>query len=774
MNNTIKKLIAFAIALAVLALLPAQVFADSITEYVYEVKVFYDGYEDAQKEGFTILKDKDNNIVDLNRDAGGGAGSQGDRAVYLGYKTTTDKRLAITDLALMNMKGGYKTADYDYLMQTQMDSQIMPFVRDFIKTLEEYRQNLVSDDPSNKERAEFIRDILNKMTDDDTGKCLGDLLINKTKQELSDEEYKAMSPEEQKEHADLATIIAQADGKATMLIENLLTRAADTNPDTWMDRFARLSYDDLIDQTGLIPTDAARQLAKLYDDDANTILSLWEDFRIQLNSADEDEAAIENSEETDTDAIGEKVEELEDNFSEEAAESIIADIVDSYTDALDEIERIGNVSVKDYLSEIEYMDGTMLDFFMQDSAEIEDDITVLYPLVASLTAGQRAGMELFSLKDLVLIAGTDEDGYDNELLSSFEGGSIYAGVDREIYKKGGVALTSDALRADALANQTEESNSLIHWYSYALMGTAGIAVGGFVASFMKFSQNAKKVALFQNKLNTTLKDKTPECTKYLKDIETTYLAQHPDSSAIGAQNWARSCKEIDRKLATNLVAKYQHRTLVCKSLAAGFAVAFVIISGITTWLTWEDMKDYYKVDFTPVPRYMVEEKDIVGYNARGEKVVLKNQSAYYKLAESNAKSGDFKFDEIGSAADMNGCYGKQWLALYTVKNRMMQPILASSLVAAEFEKAEDTKTPSGYKTCIHMFGSDAPFNLNSSLYDWDNGAPGIFVYFKTDDSMDNTTGTTFTGGTLALTGGAGIVAGSLISALALKIKKKED
>ena len=182
------------------------------------------------------------------------------------------------------------------------------------------------------------------------------------------------------------------------------------------------------------------------------------------------------------------------------------------------------------------------------------------------------------------------------------------------------------------------------------------------------------------------------------------------------------------------------------------------------------MKAYYNVEFSPIPHYMVDEKDIIGYNAKGEKIMLKNQTAYYKAVESNRTESAEFYKVLGNRADMNGDVGRQWLALYSVKKELMDPILASSLTVV-VGKAD---VPAGYTTGIHMFGSDAAFNLNSSLYDWNNDAPSVYVYFQTDDTAANTTGSVFTGGTLALAGGAGIALGAIVTALAIKIKRKSD
>ena len=218
--------------------------------------------------------------------------------------------------------------------------------------------------------------------------------------------------------------------------------------------------------------------------------------------------------------------------------------------------------------------------------------------------------------------------------------------------------------------------------------------------------------------------------------------------------------------AEDLVAS----TKLCKGLTIGLGIAAVILAGVTTYLTWQEMKAYYKVDFSPIPHYMVDEKDIIGYNKKGEKIMLKNQSAYYKAVECNRTEADEMYSVLGTCSDINGDVGRQWLALYSVKKDLMEPILASSLKVV----IDNSQIPAGYETGIHMFGTDAAFNLNSSLYDWNNDAESVYVYFQTDDTAASTTGSNFTAGTLALSGGAGIAIGAVVSALAMKTKRKSD
>ena len=104
-------------------------------------------------------------------------------------------------------------------------------------------------------------------------------------------------------------------------------------------------------------------------------------------------------------------------------------------------------------------------------------------------------------------------------------------------------------------------------------------------------------------------------------------------------------------------------------------------------------------------------------------------------------------------------------------NEAMDPILASSLKAV----AGNAQIPAGYETGIHMFGTDAAFNLNS-LYDWNNEAASVFVYFKTDNqaaSPASTAGSNFTAGNLALSGVAGLGLGAALSAIVMGLNKKK-
>jgi hypothetical protein len=131
------------------------------------------------------------------------------------------------------------------------------------------------------------------------------------------------------------------------------------------------------------------------------------------------------------------------------------------------------------------------------------------------------------------------------------------------------------------------------------------------------------------------------------------------------------------------------------------------------------------------------------------------------------------FKALGTCADMNGDVGQQWLALYSVKYENGTPILADSLKL----KMGNGDMPDGYTTGIHRFGEkDVVFNLTSKLYCYNDPNEGTYVYFKNDTSTvkDLTaTGSTFSGGLLALGIVGGVLAGCAFTLIMLRLENKK-
>ena len=713
MKHLSRAIIAVFMAILMGTLLPVQVFADT-PDYISDVRICMGSEYDTQFNGYNVLK-VDNNSADLNEKAAGNDNPAGEKPVYLYYKTTKNPSDAITDLAVMNMKGGYSIDDYDMLMETNIKEQILPFIANFSTAITEYRENYNSNNEANKQRAVFVHDVLNKLTDDDTGKRLGDLLLNETKEELGEEAYNKLSNEEKKNHANLTKIIAQANGRATLIMENMITKACDTSDDSWIDRFSSTTYEDLADMIGGSPSDAMKKLAKKYDDDANILLSGWNAFNEQLESYEEYQSIVEGFDEEEVNGVISAYEKADEDEKAELEEDYKAacEAFAKFTEATQ------GIIVYEYLEEYDYNDATLLDFFMQSESEIEDDITVLYPLVASLSAGQRAGLDFLSLREMVMIARSNEYGYDDEAVKSLKDASIYEGIDRAVYEKGGVGLTSDARRNNLSAQNISEYETSSLTYIF-------IAVSfGFLISSVAMIFKTLSAYSYANKI-------------------------------------------IDTEVSMSVVQSAYNTSKLCLGLTISLAVIAVVVFAVGIYLDQKAAEEFYKTKFTPIPHYMVDAKDITGYNRKGEKIVLKNQAAYYKAVECNRKKTDAKYKEIGTLADLNGDVGSQWLALYAAKNDKMEPILADSLKVV----VGSTEVPQGYETGIHMFGESAAFNLNNKLYCWNQKAKSIMVYYKADKTAATTTGSNFSTGTLALSASGGLILGAAITALGMTASKK--
>ena len=774
------------LCMTMLIIAPTQIVASAAEneqKYISEVKVGMGVTSDqASKElldeGYTILKDDNGNYADLNKDAGAASPLKegpNQKIVYLGYKTTSEAGNAITDLAVMNMDGGYSFEDYEKLMQSHLDTQIKPFVDRFIATLKEYRENLQKpQDSANYKRANYYKALLNKLTDDDTGgKPLGDLLVNQTKYEMGDAAYNALSDEEKKNHCDILTLLMQGNGQAILLMETELTKSADSSNSTWVDRFKETSLDKLTNKVknenpNMTPSEINKELDKLYNDDAKKILEKWEAFNEILINYDNAGENIKKAVEGNT---ADKSIDINENSTDSEIQEAATKASDTQTKAVSGGLAAEEIAAHDFLETVEYGDGTMLEFFERDKSEFEDseNIRELYPIVDSLTGGQLAGLDFLSIKDMVVMALTDENGFKKVDLNDALTASIYQDVNREIYEKGGVALTDAAMRAKATAQEATPTFKLstlgsVLWTCTAVSGAAA-AASAIAHAKLKNSPYLKALTEYQDKMKSyqTIMNKDGKGFGNLtSDQKTAY------KNLLTKKNAYENSEVYQKALFKSNITKY---------LAAGFTVLGAVLAGVSIYTTIEEMKAFYKVEFTPIPKYIVDRADITAVNQKGETVMVKNQTAYYKAVLCNRTAGSSAFEKknyeiLKDRSDLNGDVGMQWLSLYSVKYENGTPILADSLKV----KLGKGDAPEGYTNGIHRFGEKDTFNLTSRLYCYNDPSEGTYVFFKNDTSTvkDLTAaGSTFSGGSLALGIGAGALAGCALTLLLLKVNNKK-
>ena len=104
--------------------------------------------------------------------------------------------------------------------------------------------------------------------------------------------------------------------------------------------------------------------------------------------------------------------------------------------------------------------------------------------------------------------------------------------------------------------------------------------------------------------------------------------------------------------------------------------------------------------------------------------------------------------------------------------RFVAEFLADSLKV----KMGSGDMPEGYTTGIHRFGEKNAFNLTSRLYCYNDPNNGTYVYFKNDTSTVKdltTSGSTFSGGSLAIGAVAGLLGGAALTLVLLVSTKRE-
>lgn len=759
---------------------------DGTGRYLKEVYIAY-GESKEKAEGWL----RDNGwepFADLNEGKTSTAPGFANAVAVLGIKRTNDPNEAITDMAAMNMKGGYSFDDYEGLVE-QKKADITEFINTFVPALNEYRDNYNGKGSAGgKKRAQIAHDILNKFYDgdpngeyavNDTGKPLGDLLLNKTKTEIGDDAYNALSAEQKLNTADLQQIILESSGPAVMIIEQALSLSTDTAEISWLERLNGLSGEGLVERIAefapeaagqdLAPSAALSLLASRFEDYAKNLADEWIDVHedILWYEAYCSENNLWQEEDEDGEAFSARLERffnaLEDNSE------------DGY---LNELNRFTLVSsYYDKLWEVEYAGvwgETLYDFFRpeDETAYYGDKYEYFAPLAAVLSDGQRAALEFLSLSTLLKLginshAAVEADFpsvdsvFKDEKDKTLGSISIYSGINRAIFRKG-VALTSKALQEKALGNDPYEmlwdERGLIDIMSYTVLaGGAVIMVAGAVTSAVFNSTACLQATLVQNnKLLELVKSGVEEPFKSAEYIKLSNKTNHITS--------------------LNIAGKW------LMGVGGALMIAAAVLKGV-------QLHQYYNRTFSAIPVMIVDEADIVSYTTddAGRQVQNINfdQFAYYEVVKCNrqiigvsgsAQGGvsDYKEWGCGDAADINADVGKQWLAMYVNRSAAKgDPILADSL---RLEKGTAAH-PEGYAKWLHMFGAPNALKIDDEQYCYRSDKNGMYLYWQGDENAfadESATASAFNAGYLALSGVGGLALGIAGTALVTDRKKKEQ
>ncbi len=728
-NKMFKAVLSVILALSICIITCTAAFAATSNKKSYITEVFL-SYGETDNEAKSYLKDNGYELLDYNLNEGADDTFSTKRAVYLGYKTTSNVDEAITDMKLMNMKGGYSVEDYQMLLEEQK-STIKFFIDNFIYAINEYRENY----KKGQERAIAAHDMLNLLYDDDTKQNLGDLFLNKIREEYTDNEFSALSADKQAKTADMTTILMQANGTAVFTIEQIVALATDDEETVWIERYNNAkTYDEMVEElvesNGITASEAAKQLSAEYDEDAKAIASKFEDYKNYLKTYTDETVKFTSTEK--------EIEEYKDNKeSEEVAEWAAAG------------------TQYEALSLLKNDDISLFDLITSDEYDVEnDDSYLLYPLVSVLSEGQRACLDFLPMYQIVALGINNDDSVKAALekvkIENLDDGSvsIYDGVDRSVFSNQ-VAMTGDAYNLQNSSNKDASDN----WFTGGISTAAkvmylaiGVTTVATVASFVtsKFFEKSSQSILGTRETFIDIDS--------ADDVIEDGLYAMTGSEELDAENAAINAK-VGEARAWSKVFNY-----------AGIAMAAIsiILISISVWQTYNDLKAYYNTELTPIPMHMVNQ----GVDENDEKVFT-----YYTAVNCNREDANMVKDRtsvLEKFGDINGDVGKEWVALYTTKDKS-----AGNPITVDFVVQYGNSNIPGDDTPLSMFGESVAQNLTNEKagYTYSNDRNGIYLFYSTDSAAY--VGSVFSNGTYILIGiGVALLIAVITYSVCKTIKKK--
>lgn len=769
-------------------------------KYVKDVYIAYGKTEDEAKDWLRKHKwEPLSGNADFN--AGKASAFDKDVAAVMGIRRTDNEDEAITDMAVMNMKGGYSFPDYQSLLK-EKKAEINEFIDTFIPVLSEYRANYNGKGSKlGKKRAELAHDILNRFYDggkddpyklNDTGKPLGDLLLDKTVQEGN------------KNGGDLQQIILESSGASVTTVETCLAFAADAEETPWLERIGSLSGDELsknlskyvpeAEGQDVAPSAVNKFLKQNFGDQAKILAGQWNNVH---------EAMVWYEEYNDKNDLwkhdGESDKEYEKRTTkyfrdlDKKADGDFSDEQRKYLKAAQLYACLYDIPYEGKWGE------SLGDFFNpSDGSNYSDDVNSFLPITAAMSKGQKRSVELVNLDTLLLLnMGTEASISDlftqfDSIFGDAESISIYSGINRGIFR-GGVALTNAALMEknqsgyDPFSDMWSFSGIYnITTYASAITGVLLLGTGIVMARHAvgAIPGLEEKIPLYENMITSNKRalESQKEVVALLPDGFKSSVAD--ETKNIMSQREANIEKYqgmIDD--INDDIASYQKMTTagrVITGIGGALLVGAAIAKGYQLYR-------YYQKTFTQIPMYIVDEADIVSYKKDDEgndlKLINFDQYVYYEVAKCNRQEvgkisgwqdgvSDYASWGCGDAADLNGDFGQQWLALYTVKSEKKgYPILADSLTL----QYGSSKMPEGTTKALHMFTYDSTVDLGDTAYSYNNDKKGVYFFWDVDEKAfeENDAASAFAGGNTMLAGGLGLLIGILGTAIVMRKKRKE-
>ena len=521
------------VTMCITMVMPAS--AGRITYYLSDLKMAEAATADEAKQ---LLTAAGYEILDKNLNPGG------DKAVYLGYKKSKNVDDAITDVKVMNMKGGFNVSDYETIFEEAMDTYSSE-VNNLRIAANEFAANYKA---GKKEAQLAYRQLNYYYVEDDKGvkTYMGDYMLN--------------FPGDNKDFAD---ILLKGNPNILDNIRILLSMGVADDG-------------DLIERIKASVADKSVYTKDKYFDNAKELTGKIQQLKKMLADAQAEIAEIE----ADTEMTQE--------------EKDLALVMPTYIVTL-----LGSFDL--VLASIPYGETNYREYF-ENATDV--DYKLLYPFVEAMTEGQRAmavSGQLHSVLVYNAVEMSDEE-LEAKLKETEEGLeplSVYLGTDMNLLE-GAVAVTSDALREEAASGNS--------WFACftgnmagditisSLVGVGGVALIGTSLHFLKKAiANTNWSPADLEALNEYTFALDHE--KQLYDIVSKgFNSDATEKSANYIKSFEKSIKDLNAKhsVPTSTVV------LTSLGIAAGIAmIAFSIYSIVR-------IVDKYNPSYTKIPSNMVD------------------------------------------------------------------------------------------------------------------------------------------------------------------------
>ena len=767
-----KKILAIVLAVIIGVSASMNAFAASANKtYISDIvavtaKDEADAKSQLEKEGYKLLS---NSNVNSTLKTG----------VYIGYKETDNADEAITDIAGMNMTGKFNYSDYKAIME-QNKEQIKETIDSFEPVIAEFQTNYDAEKPV----AEAVYEALNVYKDDDSGKLMGDYLLE---YDFSDASKKKMTD-----------TFMQANSKIILTIMQQAAFAGDDNDDTMIDRLTELGPDGVSKKyKGLYPSvaKANQAMAAEYGDTAAEIYKDWNSVYNYICEAEEnisidEDGAITASEDMfKTEKINE--DDYKDIEDEKAKDCIKA--VDTVAGMADITKDEINYAFYNLLSMTEYGDETLLDFFNRPASEVKKE--ELYPFVDAMSDGQRSQIAVNGLL-LTLesaLGDVEEDSEeaqdvveDVEKVTEIVGvTSIYYGVDRSVFEDG-VAFTSAATEHENLTGESWLSklgieNEKGFWLTTTVVTTF---ITGVLLAAVLTSSSLQKALIQADKLAVEAANKPYRIAKANYDnMHKAYLDMRSEffdltlgiKTVNGEKVIIEDFENIDQYL---FEAKGRMNAAKADYLAASDQLDNVgrafedpnvgRTAGIVKCVSFVLLVVMLAVDAYAIYEYVTadeqQEEKIPHHIMSTATTEYGEDYVYYAAVKNlNGEAADTNNHEAGAKIG--------WLTLYTTKDKAAgNPILAEN-----FKLQTGSSSFKEGASFVHLFNESAALNLTDEKYTGvKDSMNGTYITFNR--AASTLVGSAVTNGTAAIIGVGGLAVGALLGVLITKLadKKKKE